>query len=190
MKNINKNIYPKGGYYFVDSDGSRHVAAEGWAGVIARVKAYRKRRGVAEGNVEEEVIAQACQRYPVLCHEDDGRRQEQLRKSSLKTKILTWLAWLRGYKEKHFVEDALARERATICATCSNNQPLQDGCASCRATVTALRKEILGPHRFIDGRLNGCLAMGEDLPVVVHLEMTAVDRAELPAHCWRKIRPL
>ena len=190
MKQINPNIYPKGGYYFVDSDGSRHVAADGWHGVIARVKAYRKRKGVAEGDVATEVIAQACQRYPMLCHEDDGRRQEQLKRSSLKTKILSWLAWLRGYQDKHFVEDSLARERANICQSCPNNTPLQDGCASCRATVTALRKEILGPHRFVDGRLNACLVMGEDLPTVVHLEMTAVDKGELPAHCWRKIRPL
>jgi hypothetical protein len=190
MKNINHNIYPKEGYRFKDSDGSNHVSADGWAGVIKRVINYRKRKGIPVGDVQAEVIAQACQRNPVLCHDEDQQRQIMLKKTSMKSKILSWLAWLRGYQDKHFVEEGLARERATICATCPNNQVFQDGCASCRATVTQLRKEILGPRRFIDGRLNACIEMGEDLPTVVHLEMIAVPRDELPAHCWRKVRPL
>ena len=190
MKTINKNIYPKGGYYFIDADGSKHVATDGWNGVIARVKLYRKRKGVPIGDVEAEVIAQACSRNPVLCQDDNGQRQIQLKKTSMKSKILAWLAWLRGYQDKHFVDEALARERATICASCPNNQAFQDGCASCRATVTELRKAILGPKRFVDGRLNACLAIEEDLPTVVHLEMVAVPRDDLPAHCWRKVRPL
>ncbi len=188
-QNINSNIHPHDGFFFKDADGVRHFA-DTWTGVAKRVALYRKRKGQPAGSPLEEVIAQACQRNPVLCHNEDGQRQLMLKKTSMKSKILSWLAWLRGYEGKHFVEEGLARERANICAGCPLNQAFQDGCASCRATVTALRKEILGPKRFIDGRLNACLEMGEDLPTVVHLEMTAVQRDELPAHCWRKVRPL
>ena len=189
MKTINTNIYPKGGYSFTESDGSKHVATDGWNGVIARVKAYRKRKGIPIGDVAAEVIQQACSKNPVLCQDDNGQRQIALKKSSLKSKILSWLAWLRGYPHKNFVEEPLARERASICAKCPHNQAFQDGCASCRATVNELRKQILGP-RFIDGRLNSCILMEEDLPTVVHIEMTAVQRDELPDFCWRKVRPL
>lgn len=190
MKTINHNIYPKGGYRFKDADGSVHVAAEGWSGVIKRVIAYRRRKGIPIGDVAAEVIAQACSNNPVLCQDENGQRQIQLKKSSLKSKILAWLAWLRGYDGKSYVEEPLARERANICATCPHNQAFQDGCASCRATVNELRQQILGSKRFIDGRLNACMMIEEDLPTVVHLEMVALPRDELPGHCWRKVRPL
>lgn len=189
MKVINHNIYPKGGYTFTESDGSRHVSTDGWNSLIARVRLYRKRRGLPAGDVEREVINQACSKNPVLCQDDDGQRKIALKKSSLKSKILNWLNWLRGFPDKHYVEDGLARERAATCAKCPNNQAFQDGCASCRATVNELRKQILG-NRFIDGRLNSCLVMEEDLPTVVHLDMIAVQRDELPDFCWRKVRPI
>jgi hypothetical protein len=184
MRSINVNIHPHDGHYFKDSDGVRHFA-DTWAGVVARVKAYRRRKGAPPGDPESEVIAQACARNPVLCSESDGRRELQLKKTSLKTKLINWLNAVRGNQTKRFVEEPLARKRADICASCDRNTPLQDGCASCRAALTELRRQVLG-NRFLDGRLNGCIVMGEDLPTAVHIDLDAVENAELPAHCWRR----
>ena len=179
---LNGNVYPKSGFLFVDADKVRHVG-DSWPGVIARVRAYRKRRGLPEGDVAAEVVAQACAREPVIC-QHEGEHLAAVRKASLKSKIINWLNFVRGHQDKRFVEQSLARQRADICAKCPKNVPLPGGCASCTNTLNALRKEILGA-RFIDGRLNACEAMEEDLPTVVHIDMVAVDH-ELPGHCWRK----
>ena len=180
---LNSNIFPKSGFIFKDSEGVKHVA-DSWPGVIARVKAYRKRRGQPEGDVAAEVISQACAREPVICQRDNGHAAA-VRKASLKSKIINWLNFVRGHQDKRFVEQDLARQRAEICARCPKNVPLPGGCASCTNTLNALRKEILG-SRFIDGRLNECEVMEEDLPTVVHVYMVAVENGDLPGHCWRR----
>lgn len=182
---INPNIFPKTGHFFKDAEGVRHFA-DSWSGVIARVIAYRKRRGQPVGDVKGEVTAQACAREPVMCHDDDGRHAAAVRRTSLKARILTWLQAVRGNTEKRFVDEGLARQRADICAKCPKSVPLPGGCASCTNVVNALRREIIGPGRFLDGRLNECDVLNEDTPVTVHIDMIAVDNSELPANCWRR----
>lgn len=182
---INQNLHPKTGHFFKDEDGVRHFA-DSWQGVIAKVRAYRKRAGKPIGDVAAEVIAQACAREPVICHDSDGRHAEAVRRTSLKSRILTWLNAVRGNTEKRFVDEGLARRRADICARCPKAVPLPGGCASCTNTVNALRRDIIGPSRFLDGRLNECDVLNEDTPVTVHIDMLAVDNPELPAHCWRR----
>lgn len=182
MKTINPNIYPKGGHYFIERDGAK-IVGDSWNGVIARVRAYRKRANYPEGDVTQEVHAQACQRNPILCTDDSGHIAA-VQKASIKARVLTWLNQMRGNKPQ-FVPTELAQQRANICATCPNNQGIPDGCASCRAALAALRSEILGP-RPIDGRLNACMGTGEDLPAAVWVESQAVENGALPGHCWRK----
>ena len=182
-KTINHNIHPKDGYFFKESDGSRHFA-DTWKGVIERVKRYRARAGYPPGNPEEEVINQACQRNPVICREDNGVNTHQLKIASLKSRTLNWMNAIRA-GEKSFVEEGLARKRAAICAGCPKNQPLQDGCSSCRNALKALRRDIIG-DRFVDGRLNSCLILGEDLSTTAHLDQATHEFSELPEHCWRK----
>jgi hypothetical protein len=183
MKTINVNIYPKGGHKFKERDGSTHVSST-WAGVIALVIAYRKRAGFEPGNPREEVVNQACQNNPILCSEDNGVTQHQLKVASLKTRTLRWLNSLRG-KPQPMVEEGLARYRAGVCAACPKNTGLQEGCSSCRAAMKGLREEIIG-KKFVDGRLNSCIILGEDLPTAVHLDHVTHEFSELPEHCWRK----
>lgn len=183
MKQINPNIHPKDGYRFRESDGSWHVGGD-WNGVIARVAAYRRRQGKPMGDVKAEVIAQACSRNPIICTEVNAATQEQLKKSSLKTRTLNFLNALRG-KTNDFVEDGVAKARAAICASCPRNSPLNEGCSSCRNALIALRKEIIG-GRHSDGRLNSCEILGEDLPTAINLDSQTVENGELPGHCWRR----
>jgi hypothetical protein len=184
MKTLNPNIHPHAGHFFKDSDGAT-LRASTWAGVIKRVTLYRQRAGYPPGNPEQEVIAQACSRDPVLCREDNGEHAAQVKRQPLKARVLTWLTRTKADKEKEFVEETVARQRAAICATCPNNKDLPGGCASCRAATKILREQII-ERRFQDGRLRACDALGEDLPTSVNLELQSVEDASLPANCWRK----
>lgn len=187
MKKVNPNVYPKDGFWFRDKDGAR-IAGDTWAGVVARVISYRKRAGYPPGDAEAEVMAQACERNPILCTEDSGAHAELLRKASLKSKVLAWMALARSHKKENridYVPAELAQARADICAKCPLNQSLQEGCHSCRQALQEMRNEVLGRRRT-DTRLNACLELGEDLPTAVHLERESVVRPELPDHCWRK----
>jgi hypothetical protein len=190
MKRINLNLYPKDGYFFVDSDGTR-IRANSWPKVMTRVAAYRKRAGRDVGNVENEVSAQACARNPAYCSDINDANEKQLQITSLKGRVLRYLSFIRGLLPGNRVpwsNPTDAQNRANVCASCPNNTALPEGCASCRAAVRAMHKEILG-GRKIDARLNGCAVLGESLPVSVWVDHDVVDKPELPAHCWRKRRP-
>ncbi len=186
MRTVNPNIFPKTeGYVFTESDGAR-IFGGNWEGVIARVTVYRRRAGYPPGNPRVEVMAQACAKNPGACIEDNAAEHAaQLRKTPLRARVLTWLNAQRGRKDRQLVEDGLARSRAGICAKCPKNQPMAGGCASCAAALKELRSEILD-RRLIDGRLNGCDVLGEDLPTAIHLELQTVENSELPGECWRK----
>lgn len=184
MRTINKNLYPKEGHFFQDKDGVV-IRADSWAGLVTRVKNYRKRNGFAAGDAEREVTEQACSRNPGYCSEENAAYRVELNKSNLKGRVLAWLAKMRGSKDKQlsFTEDA--QRRAAICAGCQFNQALPGGCASCKAALKESRGQLIGA-RPQDGRLNACAILGEDLITSVWFEQITEDNAELPAHCWRK----
>lgn len=188
MQTINSNVYPKGGYVFTDSDGTRHPG-DSWPGVIARVRKYRERAGLPVWNVAAEVVAQACRNNPGLCREENAAYREQLNKSTLKTKVLKWLTAFRELTRAQppvFVPDAERIQRAGVCAVCPLNQELPTGCSSCVKALMELRKPIIG-GRPLDGRLHACAALGEDLPTSIYLDQLRTNNGALPGNCWRKI---
>lgn len=184
MIQINKNLFPKEGFFFKEKD-SVIIRADSWAGLFKRVTGYRKRNGHELGNVEQEVVAQVCSRNPGICHEDNAAYTDQLKKSNLKSRVLGWLNGMRASKDKKLAFEQDAKNRMSVCAGCPFNQALPDGCASCRQAVQESRKEIIGA-RFQDGRLNACAVLGEDLNTAVWLEQQAEKNDALPPHCWRK----
>lgn len=184
---INTNVFPKSGYVFTDSDGTKHTGGS-WPGVIARVREYRQRAGLPLGDVTAEVIAQACMLNPGLCHTEGREYTEQLRKTTLKSRILQWMAVMRERATKdpiQIVPDAEKQARAVVCSTCPWNTQLPTGCSSCTKALIELRKGVIG-LRPQDGRLNACDKLGEDLPTSVYLDLVRVSNNELPANCWRK----
>lgn len=187
MKRINVNLYPKDGYFFIDSDGAR-IRSDSWSKVMAKVQAYRKRAGLPAGDVEAEVMAQACSRNPSHCSEENDANRRQLMVTSLKGRVLKYLSFLRGLMPGNripWVSPQEAANRANVCASCPYNTPLPEGCSSCRAAVKAMHNEILG-RRKQDPRLNGCAVLGESLQASVHVDHDVVDSSQLPGHCWRK----
>lgn len=187
MKAINPNIFPHDGFWFQDADGSKHVG-QSWAGVISRVKDYRKRNGKPTDTVDEEVITQACKRTPNICTDESASLKAQTRYVSLKGRILLWMHRMRELKKTVsmvFVNDGMHAARSDVCIRCPRNTGLPEGCGSCRAALKALMEEIIG-RRTSDPRLGGCATLGEYLPVSTWFDETTIANADLPAECWRK----
>lgn len=187
MKRINRNLYPVGGYFFINQDGSK-IVGEKWPDVVVRVADYRKRNNLPPGNPDAEVDAQACERTPAYCSEENMTVPPMTAPATLKSRVLAWLSGtLRGQTEKplQFVNDATALERERICAGCPRNKSLPEGCATCKAAVKEYRKAIIGSRR-VNGRLNACEVLGEDLPASVHIDEPRVENSDLPDNCWRK----
>jgi hypothetical protein len=188
MIQINRNLFPRDGYFFKDADGIS-IRADSWPGVIKRVENYRKRNGREVGDVEREVMAQACQRNPGLCTDENAAYKVEVSRASLKSRLLMWLAKRQQTLASNpptFVSEAEFKTRASTCAGCPLNQSLPEGCSSCRAAVNESRKAIIG-GRFQDGRLNACSVLAEDLNSAAWTDEVRQENPELPGHCWRKI---
>lgn len=189
MLRINPNIPPKSGYVFKTADGTR-ITGGSWKGTVARLRDYRKRNNILAGDPETEVMAQACVNNPAICHHDDGQRAVALKVASLKSRVLKWFSDIRKTARREISEFAsaeLAQERANVCAGCPQNQSLPEGCASCIAAVTELRKSVIG-GRIADARIanHGCAVLGAELATQAWLQQITVENSELPARCWRK----
>lgn len=187
MKIINPNIYPKDGYFFKESDGTVH-RGQSWKAVINRVIAYRRRQNRPVGNVTEEVVSQACSRSPNLCHEDSGRGQVLLTQSSLRTRVLSWLNWLRQVKDKgelSYVDEPLHDARADVCSRCPMDKSLPSGCGSCQRALKELHAMLVGGRKG-DGRFDACPILGEYLPVSTWVNQETVANPALWVECWRK----
>ena len=187
MKKVNVNVYPTGGYFFKEADGTIIKANSSWASVIARVIAYRRRNKLPVGDPKKEVHAQACERDPANCREDvDPVTQLALRVASLKGRALAWLAGLRAKREELLWGDGEnAAARAAVCAGCPAHAALAGGCGACRKALAGVRAELAGA-RPVDPKLGGCSILGEDCAIAVWIDQPTVDNQELPACCWRR----
>jgi hypothetical protein len=144
--------------------------------------------------VEEEVMAQACQRCPDLCYDEESVKkapqQTKDPRSGIKLRVLAWLSgWRRKVEAKevlNFVSGDEAARRADVCAKCPQHCPYPTGCGSCRAALSKLRESVIGTHLPLDQRLAGCEVLGYDLQVATHMDMVRLNNKELPAGCWMR----
>jgi hypothetical protein len=183
---IKVNIRPKDGRYFLEKDGTKFSSAT-WAGVIKRVTMYRKLNKFPLGNVEEDVMNQACQRLPSLCY-NEGTQQAYPKKPppSLKGRVMGWLAKLSKIFPA-YVGPKKAAARAEVCIRCPQQGPMEKGCATCKATVKELRAANLR-GRKADQRLMCCNVLGMDNQVAVWIDSDRLNDPGLPDHCWRKVQ--
>jgi hypothetical protein len=147
-------------------------------------------KGLLPGKVVQEVMAQACQRNPRLCHEEhDPTRPKP--PVPLKSRVLRWLYDMVQRKAQqpiNLVAGEVVRQRAEVCAVCPRNKALGvNSCAACKQTVKAHREAIFEGKVQFDGRLGGCEVLGTDLASFVSLDQDRIDNEALPAHCWTKI---
>lgn len=189
MRKVNVNLPPKGGYVFIEADGT-HIRGNNWATTMARVVEYRQQNKLPAGDPRTEVMEQACQRNPNLCYEDNGAPVSVTPTKTLKGRILRWLAEKRirfsSKKHPHVSKDEVVT-RARVCAGCPNNSSIPAGCSSCLMAMKESRKQLLGPRYSTRIKnLGGCSILGEDLQTSTTLDLVREHIPELPGHCWRK----
>ncbi len=191
MKRVNVNMYPRDGYFFVETDGAT-IRGSSWDNVVKRVIAYRSRDKRPISNVEEEVHAQACKNNPGLCYDDSGAAMQVPRKEerriTVKGAVLKWFLNIRerlASKDIRYVSPDEANARASICAKCPKNFGYPSGCSSCETAVKESRKAILGARKP-KGGLDACGVLGEDTATSVYLDEHRVLNSDLPDNCWRK----
>lgn len=209
---INVNLRPSGGYVFREKDASMH-RSNSWPAVIQKVREYRGRMGHTVGDVDAEVMAQACERYPTLCGaiahsippSGVGRARggprppvivqpappRRVNGAPLKGRVLLWLTELFTRRQRRepiaFVSAQEAAARESICAGCPRNTEMEgSGCSSCKKALSDYRESVITNKTRYD-RLHGCSILGIDLVTAVHLDEVRIDNPALPANCWRKI---
>ena len=188
-KKYNNNLYPRTGYTFKCADGVV-ITGSNWAGVAARLSAYRKRNGIPIGNPTREVLDQACEMNPGHCTETNEATERQLKIVSLKGRILQWFQRLKDRRNRepmNFVDTHTSLHRAGVCIICPFKRELQEGCSSCRAALRELRADVIQGRTPHNGLLmTGCEILGTDLATAVHLDELTIDEPRLPNTCWRK----
>lgn len=196
MIKMNPNLYPDGGRYFLDEDGTK-FKAENWDFLARRVANYRRRAGKPAGDPEAEIMAQACARQPNLCAEENvgpsppPSQPIVVRENAgnLTKRVTKWLSVVltqfRGSKLAK-VDRSEAKRRAEICKHCPLQRALSEVCGSCKRTRKGVVESILRSERRVNEELKGCLALGEDTSLSVHLSLPATGDGSLPGHCWRR----
>jgi len=186
---FNPNLYPPGGWFFVDSNGVKHVAS-GYTALVNAVTQYRQRNHFPLGDPASEVTVQLCSRAQGFCKDSNQTappaRQKQ--PAHLAQKILDRLGAL--VREKRFnriklVPKSEAQRRAEICARCPKQVGIPLTCGACIADVEKMRRGILGEDPVHQG-IQACVIWQDDLQTAVHLETGGSDHSELPDFCWRK----
>jgi len=182
---VNVNCVNPDELYFVDTDGAR-LRGDSHRSLLARIVAYRERRGAPAGNPAEELQAQLAGRNPGLVRAGANLGPVPKQGLSFKGRILTWLAEIRKRKDSlSIVRDSDRNARVNICAGCPHNKPVASGCASCKEVIAESRNEIIG-RRAVDKRMGACQILGEELSVSTWTDDVAVENNELPNFCWRR----
>lgn len=184
----NPNLFPDGGYTFIEGDGSR-FRGDSWKNLIAQVRSYRERNRLAPGNPETEVFNQYCARLPQHCNNAAPGGPPAHHSLSFNQRVLQWFSNILEWKRKHAiprVTDAEAARRAEICKRCPSQKTLVRSCESCLNSISHGRKVILDGAPSQHQGLLACEALGEDLPTTVHIEQPGVPADRVPGECWRK----
>lgn len=185
----NPNLYPDGGYIFVEGDGSK-FRGEGWKDLIRKVQEYRERNKRPVGDPEADVFQQYCQRMPSHCKSmGNSPPPSKSHSLSFNQRVLQFMANLMEWRRRAAiprVPDSVAAERAAVCAGCPHNRPLVRSCQQCVTAIDSGRKAVLGANPSQHQGLQACEALGEDLPTTVHIEQPKVPADRVPPHCWRK----
>lgn len=189
----NTHTAPPGGWrYRAPHTGQPFVGAS-LPDLLHQVRAHYKATGYKQPeNLEQLVEENLCAAMPDYC---TGNAQpvrptlaHTLHTVLQGTKTLG--SWLLG--GRHYVEQAVANQRAQVCSSCPMNEE-PEGCTSCnRKSLTEAVEKIVGKRSTpYDGQLQACRVCACHLRSKVHLphavlwrHMPAEQKERLPAHCW------
>lgn len=184
----NQNLYPDGGYVFLEGDGTR-FRGESWRDLIAKVTKYREVNNREVGNVEDDIFGQYCARMPSHCKQISTAPPPTHHSITLNQRVLQASARLMESRRKAViprVTDTEAIRRAEICKRCPFYKPLVRSCEACIRTLESTRKVILDGNPSQHQDLLACGALGEDLVLTVHIEQPGAVGVDLPTECWRR----
>lgn len=186
---LNPNLWPDGGWWFKDAEGTKHKASS-LSKLIETVIKYRQRRAQDIGNPSLEVLTQICGRNRGFCKDTSGPNPiPESPDGNLMAKILNFMGWLIQEKRLghiRLIDRNVALARANICARCPRQRGLPTSCGSCKASVATSRRGILDGQDPVHAGISVCGALQEDVCTVVHLAVPQRQDESLPAECWRR----
>lgn len=188
MLSFNPNLFPSGGWFFKDAEGTKHTA-NSFKNLVKVVIEYRHRRGHDPGDVALEITVQLCGRNRGFCKDGHLAPIPDSPNSSMMAKITNFVAWLLHEKRlKHvtLIDRNVALARANICAKCPRQRSLPTTCGSCKASIATSRRAILDGQDPVHSGIAVCSALEEDVATTVHLAVPQRHDASLPAACWRR----
>lgn len=193
MKQINRNLYPSGGYTFKERDGTVHIA-NGWGALGVKVASYRKRLGWPVGDVQADIAEQFCAIYPGACSSPHSmpipeRGVGTNQAMTFTQRVLHWFIHVLAQKRLNRigrVDDATAAARAMVCQRCPKQKALSNSCGTCLRSIEQSRKALLNGAPSLHQNILPCAVTGEDPSVTVHISQEPIHHADLPANCWRR----
>lgn len=189
MMEVNRNLYPDGGYQFTERDGTR-IRGESWKDLEARIRGYRAVNRFDPGDPWAEINIQLCARQPSFCREEGPPVPPQGHHSlSFNQRVQQWFVHALGLKRVNrlgHVDDGEAARRAAICARCPAQLSLNHACEACLASIKTSREGLLDGRPSRHQNLQPCGVLGEDCQTTVHLQQPATQVPGLPGHCWRR----
>ncbi len=165
------------GWKFVDPSGGT-ITGGNLASLIAAVEAYRRRNGLSEGNPEEEVPDQLCQRNPHFC---STRHAPPVSKSA-GDKVVAWVAQIaRVPHVLASLASPVTAARVAACVNCPQNDVrFAPSCGSCGKNAIELEKSLGVPNK----RLMHCGQYKWSNAIACRVSTIPADQAA-PSNCWR-----
>lgn len=185
----NSNLFPPGGFIFVDADKIEHKGGS-LTDLASQVAEYRVRRGQPPGNPAAEINDQLCQSFPSRCLKGESPSAEVLEQSRHNVAISTISQWLRETwqrvaqrKQKH-VPDEVVQARVAICLQCKYREAFKSDCPACQESLNTVSFQLRAGRDKLSKVLPSCGKFHTDLRVDVLLDQPA--RADAPENCWKR----
>ena len=187
------SVVPPGGWTFPTPHGV--IVGLSVEDLVAKVTSYRRANLLPLGDVEQDIEAHVCAKWPDQCHGSEGTmpsKADAARASgagNLGARVAMWLvAAMQDGSAADHVDAETTLGRAAICRECVAMKPATLGCcglseADATRLVTLLRK---GKTSTAD--LGGCEVMGFYCSVAVLLKRERLPSAtgQLAPNCWMK----
>jgi hypothetical protein len=195
----NPNVYPPGGYYFIDSKGVKHVGTS-WPNLVTKVREFRVQNGIHVGDVVDEINFFTCERFQEGCRDTSSVSvspsavsQPASPLTRLSSAVHHWFYRVtKALSDKPVDLEPLqvAQSRADICMKCPKQAPWTVGCGTCAGNAFRLSVGIRkGKDVKYGDNLMGCSVLAEDTRTSVWLpRLEPSTSPDLPAKCWRKAK--
>jgi hypothetical protein len=160
--------------------------------LIAEISEYRARNGIPAGDIEKDLDAYYCGKWPTFCNKDaqDFVPSAPVNyQRPIRDRVAQWVVAMIAKLPKggfSLVNKPEAEARAVICITCPKNVPWRTGCRGCTNSTQALVQQVKQTKRLPqDQQLYACAAAGWPNEDSVWIKKEDLERKDgLDARCW------